>query len=101
MDNQGAENPRMHISCTQGTYSLEAKTKHPKKQGFKQGRGTPKRFFSAFKRTVTTKAFLMNHKTREGGSREKHKLCLHLSVTFGSVSTAKTLHYLPFTCCVQ
>lgn len=39
----------------------------------------------------------MNHKIRQGGSREKQKR-FHSSVTSSSISTAKQLRYLPFTC---
>lgn len=103
MDNQGIENLKICTWCTRGIFSLKADKTPPRNTGPREGerKNKPKQFFSSFKRTAPALAFLMNHKTGKGGSREKQKLDFYLSVTFSSTSADKQLRYLPFTCCMQ
>lgn len=57
MDNQGTENLKKHTWCTQGIFSLKAKTKHPQETLVQEREGgrenKPKQFFSSFKSTAT------------------------------------------------
>lgn len=82
----------MHTWCTQGIFRLKPKTKHLQEISVqeREGRKTNQsNSFPPLKERWPLKAFLMNHKTREGGSREKQKWDFYLSVTLSSISTAK------------
>lgn len=77
MDNQGIENLKMHSWCIQGIFSLKAKTKLPQEilvRERKGGKTNQSNYFPPLKEQQPLRLFLMNHKTREGGSREKQKL---------------------------